>query len=115
MYQTATFLFIDGTLQHKILTDIPSDQSIRAMCERMSDYYFDPDDDYDIYDILYQTIELCQRSAPRLLDDIMLLSIRNQFDWKEEFEQQGFSVHIIEEYNTIIEVEIKSNEGNDYS
>ena len=114
MYQTATFLFIDGTLQHKILTDIPSDKVIRTMCERMSDYYFDSEDDYDIYDVLYQTIELRQKSAPRLLDDIMLLSIRSQFDWKEEFERQGFSVHIIDEYNPIIEVEIKSSEDNDY-
>ena len=114
MHQTATFLFIDGILQYKILTDIPSDKTIRAMCERMSDYYFDPEDDYGLYDILYQTIELCQKSAPRLLDDIMLLSIRSQFDWKEEFERQGFSVHISEEYNPIIEVKIKCNEGNGY-
>ena len=114
MYQTATFLFIDGTLQHKILTDIPSDKVIRAMCEHMSDYYFNHEDDYGLYDILYQTIELCQKSAPRLLDDIMLLSVRSQFDWKEEFERQGFSVHIIEEYNPIIEIELKSSEDNDY-
>lgn len=114
MYQTATFLFIDGILQHKILTDIPLDKTIREMCERMSDYNFDPEDDYDTYDVLYQTVEISQKSAPYLLDDIMLLSIRSQFDWKEEFERQGFSVHILGEYNPIIEIELKSSEDNDY-
>ena len=54
------------------------------------------------------------RNQHRLLDDIMLLSIRSQFDRKEEFERQGFSVHILGEYNPIIEIELKSSEDNDY-
>lgn len=108
MYQTAVFLFIDNVLQQHVLADIPTDQEIESMCKQMSYGYMDPDDAEDIYNVFYQKIELSSERI--LLDDILLLSIRKQYDWQEEFRRQGLSVKIVEEYSTIVIVSLDYEE-----